>query len=248
MDKQISSGTAVFGYLMPAGSETGLVFLYSRYLRDDPSSVVVPLGARQECLESAVHNVRTGLVPGMLVDQAFYTSLFGHVDAVTPAANESGVIDTLYADPVKGVVVGDCAAVQAVRYMTSFLGSFDDPIVLMYGNGWETRVAMTALSGSVTLMHLSCSPDKKLDAINTGCVVEYVSDMDPEPYDLLVGPPTGLREVGGQSRIWLTPSGGQSAKTSARFEALRLAVSMRMFRGIPATMDVQAADNYEKNY
>lgn len=237
MASSITSATSVFGYLIPEGFESRTVNLYSQFIEADPSATVVPLKARPECLESAVHNVRTGLVPGMCVDSSLYMGLGSLMDAITKEASVSNVIDTVFADCKTGALVGDCTGVSAFRNMSSFLGTVDEPVVAICGGGWETRVAMTALSGEVTMIQVQAEPDALLDDIPTGCVVEYVPEFPSfEPFDLVVNPPDGFNPRENQYVI----------RTSAWFECLRLALSVGKFRGLPENISLDTAEQYKK--
>jgi len=238
----VNDSTSVFGYLFPAGECGWRVECYARFLSVDPSAMMVPLAARIECLESAVHNVRTGLVQGICVDPSLYSRMAGLVDAVTREASVAGVIDTVFADGKTGALVGDCSAVKAVTALTGNLDSVEDPVVLFYGNGWETRVAMTALSGRVTLMEIAGGKSGELDAIPTGCVVEYAGDDEVSPwnFDLVVNPHPSYFPPKGQSVLPLTLG------HVIPFEAMRLAYSVGKFRGLPEKLCVEAAGQYEK--
>jgi hypothetical protein len=239
---------------MPDFAPSQLVTLYSAFVAADPSGIVVPLVARRQCLESAVHNVRTGLIHGLFVDRALYRGMPDLVDAVTREAHISGVIDTIYTDRKTGSLVGDCAAVKAVSALTEHLvESIADPLVLMYRDDWETRVAMTALSGKVTMMEIVARETEELDAIPTGCVVEYAGYDDKfstEPYDLVVNPPGNFAPAAGQHVLHM--SDGNNVRFMAdgkavRFEAMRAAYSVGMFRGLPEKLCGEAAERYEKN-
>lgn len=248
----VNSESSVFGYLMPDWAPSQLVTLYSAFVSADPSGIVVPLVARRQCLESAVHNVRTGLIHGLFVDRSLYRGLSDLVDAVTREAHISGVIDTIYTDRKTGSLVGDCASVKAVSALTEHLESVADPLVLIYGGDWETRVAMTALSGKVTMMEIVARESVELDAIPTGCVVEYAGHDDKfstEPYDLVVNPPGNFAPADGQGVLHM--SDGNSVRFMAdgkavRFEAMRAAYSVGMFRGLPEKLCREAAERYEK--
>lgn len=250
----VNSESSVFGYLMPDWAPSQLVTLYSAFVSADPSGIVVPLVARQRCLESAVHNVRTGLIHGLFVDRSLCMTISDLVDAVTKEAHISGVIDTIYTDRKTGSLVGDCAAVKAVSALTEHLvESIADPLVLMYRDDWETRVAMTALSGKVTMMEIVAPETEELDAIPTGCVVEYAGHDDKfstEPYDLVVNPPGNF--VPAEDQHVLHMSDGNNVRFMAdgkavRFEAMRAAYSVGMFRGLPEKLCREAAERYEKN-
>lgn len=249
----VTADTSVFGYLMPDWAPSQLVTLYSAFVSADPSGIVVPLVARQKCLESAVHNVRTGLIHGLFVDRSLCMVISDLVDAVTKEAQISGVIDTIYTDRKTGSLVGDCAAVKAVSALTEHLESIDDPLVLMYRDDWETRVAMTALSGKVTMMEIVAMESEELDAIPTGCVVEYAGHDDKfstEPYDLVVNPPVSFVPAEGQHVLHM--SDGNNVRFMAygeavRFEAMRAAYSVGLFRGLPEKLCREAAERYEKN-
>jgi len=250
----VNSESSVFGYLMPDFAPSQLVTLYSAFVAADPSGIVVPLVARRQCLESAVHNVRTGLIHGLFVDRSLYRGMPDLVDAVTREAHISGVIDTIYTDRKTGSLVGDCAAVKAVSALTEHLvESIADPLVLMYRDDWETRVAMTALSGKVTMMEIVARETEELDAIPTGCVVEYAGYDDKfstEPYDLVVNPPGNFAPAAGQHVLHM--SDGNNVRFMAdgkavRFEAMRAAYSVGMFRGLPEKLCREAAERYEKN-
>lgn len=249
----VTADTSVFGYLMPDWAPSQLVTLYSAFVSADPSGTVVPLVARRQCLESAVHNVRTGLIHGMFVDRALYHEMPDLVDAVTKEAHVSGVIDTVYADRMTGSLAGDCAAVKAVSALTEHLESIADPLVLIYGGDWWTRVAMTALAGKVTMMEIVARETDELDAIPTGCVVEYAGYDDKfstEPYDLVVNPPNGFEHVEGQHVLTLSDVNHVRFAADGRdirFEAMRAAYSVGLFRGLPEKLCREAAERYEKN-
>ena len=239
----VTADTSVFGYLMPNWSKSRLVNLYSRFIAADPSAMVVPLVARMECLESAIHNVRTGLIQGMLVDSSLYSIVSNLVDALTTEASVSGVIDTIFVAPQKGTVIGDCSAVKAIASLTDSMEVIPDPVVLMYGGDWETRVAMTALSGRDTLMEIAAAQTADLDAIPTGCVVEYAGDekVTTDQYDLVVNPPDGFSPAPGQSILSVTTG------NPVKFEATRLAYAVGRFRGLSKQICLDTAKNYEKN-
>lgn len=245
----ITSDTSVFGYLMPAGTSTKLVNLYSRFIDADPSATVVPLATRKECLESAVHNVRTGLIQGMLVDKALYSDISSLVDAVTKEAIVSGVIDTIFADPHTGALVGDCVAVKAITAMTSYIETIKDPLVMLYCDCWETRVVMTALSGRVTMMEVVADPSEAMDSIPTGCVVEYTGNepSDSEPFDLVVNPPEPFEPAENQHKLAFTVDQPPLSGQAVTFEALRLAYSIGKFRSLSEQICLEAAKTYEKN-
>lgn len=241
----VTSSTSVFGYLLPVGEDSRLVNLYSRFIEADPSATIVPLAARRECLESAVHNVRTGLIQGVCVDRSLYSEIACLVDARTNESTVSGVIDTVFADPKTGVLVGDCVAVKAVSEMTGFIEAVMDPVILMYRDCWETRVAMTALSGWATMMEIAAEPSEHLDNIPTGCVVEYCSDnqIDTSPFDLVVNPPDGFKPADWQATLAIS---GALSKQVVQFEALRLAYSIGKFRGLAEQICLETANSYEK--
>ena len=249
----VNSESSVFGYLMPAWAPSQMVTLYSAFVAADPSGIVVPLVARLHCLESAVHNVRTGLIHGMFVDRSLYCEMPDLVDAVTKEAHISGVIDTIYTDRKTGALAGDCAAVKAVSALTEHLESIADPLVLIYGGDWETRAVMTALAGKVTMMEIVSRETEELDAIPTGCVVEYAGYDDKfstEPYDLVVNPPDGFVPTEGQHVLTLSDVNHvrfAADGLDVRFEAMRAAYSVGMFRGLPEKLCREAAERYEKN-
>ena len=238
----ISATTSVFGYLMADGKDGGRVGLYAQFISADPSAVMVPLAARPECLESAVHNVRTGLIQGICVDHSLSGRVSPLVDAVTKEASVAGVIDTVFADPKTGALVGDCAAVKAVSALTRNLDSVTDPLILIYGDGWETRVAMTALSGRVTMMEIAAHGNESLNSIPTGCVVEYAGDEEivTYPYDLVVNPPPGFSPTSGQRSLPMT------AGAIVPFESMRLAYSVGKFRNLPDQVCEEMAKSYAK--
>lgn len=243
MSSSITSDTDVFGYLLPDGTGTSRVNLYASMLEADPSAVLVPMNTRLSCLDSALHTVRTGLVRGMLIDPAFYSDASELVDSLTGPAIAAGIVDTVFLDRMTGKMVGDCAAVKAYSSVASGIASVEDPVVLLYGNGWDTRVAMAALSGTVTLMCVAAERDPVLDSIPTGCVVEYCGeDREPDPFDLVSSPPEGFSGRDGQLVIGIA----DSRRSMVAFEAMRLAESVGKIRGLPGGMAGMTAEQYKK--
>lgn len=249
MTSFVNSDTTVFGYLLPEGVRTSRVELYARFLSADPSATIVPLHARETCLESAIHNVRTGLIRGYCVDPAFYMMAEPYVDIISQEATVANVVDTVYADPKTGAIVGDCMAVAAFRSVAyPFLSGVKDPIALMYGSDWETRVGMTALSGMMTLMKIDSPGNFELDSIGTGCVVEYNESgesIDPSPFDILVNPPEDVSTLDTQFSIGMS-CGKDTRIGPAGFEALRLAYTVGKFMGLPGGDEGKVAAEYAK--
>ena len=246
----VTSDTSVFGYLLPEHMASILVGMYSQFLQADPSALVVPLHTRSKCLESALHNVRTGLVPGMLVDSALYEDISDLVDSVSRPSFVAGLIDTVYLDTANNRLVGDCIAVRAFNLATDYMDSIQDPTVFFYGGGWETLVGMTALSGIASLMVVHAEPDERLDSIPTGCFVEY-ADSPPDDltiFDLVVNPPEGFKPADGQHVLSLTPSMSSVQWNLPTFEAYRLAYAVGKFRGIPDKICTQSAMTYMDSY
>lgn len=249
MTKYISSDTTVFGYLLPEGVRTSRVELYARFLSSDPSATIVPLHARETYLESAIHNVRTGLVRGYCIDPAFYMMVEPYVDVISQEAAVANVVDTVSVDPKTGAVVGDCMGVAAFRSVTSrFLSGVKDPIALLYGSDWEVRIGMTAMSGMMTLMKVNSPGNPELDSIGTGCVVEYNESgeaIDSEPFDILVNPPDRVGTLGHQFSIGMS-CGKDTSIGPAGFEALRLAYTVGKFMGLHGGDEGKVAAEYAK--
>lgn len=243
----VNSETSVFGYLMLESFSSDRVSLYSRFLEADPGSTIVPFRVKLSRLESAINTVRTGMVRGMCIDPALYESVSELVDAVTADALAATVIDTVYVDPVKGVLVGDCAAAVAYRALVSdYLDSVENPMALMYGCTWETRVAIVAMRGKLAFATVAGEIDSYSETIDAGCRVEYMTDnLRPEPFDLVSNPNRGYKPADGQFVVDIDSNCDGNVST-ADFEARRLAVSVRRFMNLPESLDATVANEYVK--
>lgn len=161
-------------------------------LAEDEEISLVPFTVNPAYLESAVHNLRTGLFGRIILDSYMvYRGTDEYVDVKTPAAARSYWYDAMYYDAEKRLVVGDNTYARAFEMLSEdFLARIADPMVLVWTREeYEAVSAMIGLTGKVTFATVRGDERPPMCEIDMGCRVEYVAEPDPAPFDLVIDPP-----------------------------------------------------------
>jgi len=243
----VSIETDTFGYLVPEQERNGRLTLYGEFLGSDPSVAIVPVRVSPLYLETAVHAVRAGIFKGLVVDPAYYGTVGQLMDVLRRPADETGVVDFVYQDSNTGALVGDCIAVEAFRSLVNdVLMSTKDAMAIVMGNGWETRVAMKAMRGLLTFMTIVGASTEQTENLDAGCRVEYMGEgYDSSPFDLAVNFGDGYEKPAGQTTVNMV-SGMDADICPVHFEAMRLAMSVTVGRGLPGYLDRQIYGEFLK--
>lgn len=241
---RVESCTDVFGYLIPEGIESSRVGLYSEMICTMPMAALVPLRVRSGRLESAVYAARSGLVQGLLVDPSLYDDVIKYLDVMGKSADWAGMVDTIYVDGRTGALAGDFCAIGAADSLVSpFVSGIDDPMALVYGSGWECRAALGAMRGKLSFATVVGEPDDWCDMVDIGCRLEFSGAADPGPFDIVSGDCPTIDRLSPNALV--LPMCGEMPH--ARFEAMRLAMSMERFRKLPEVSVAEIAVAFEAN-
>ena len=197
----ISPDASVLAYLMQDGLRSSDYPVYAGMAEADPSVALVPFKVKPCRLESAVGNLRNGMLSGIMLDSTVaYDVPDDLVDVRTPVSALAGHSDLLYYDGKSRLVVGDLAGARAFQAVAGLLQSdkIEDPIALVYGDYDDKLVAMSALSGQLTFVTVCGRDEPPFNEIDMGCRVEFMGDPDPRPFDILVNPPKTYTPTGSQ--------------------------------------------------
>lgn len=102
--------TIPYGYLFEEGADPSRFERISDMMPD--GTVLVPLKTRAQFLESAIHNVSTGLFEAVLVDPSLETRAFDYVGARSVASDELSRVDCITCH--RGALRGDMMAYNAL--------------------------------------------------------------------------------------------------------------------------------------
>jgi hypothetical protein len=187
----LSPDTPVTAYFVPQGFQSREYPEYASLTEDEKISLV-PFTVNPAYIESAVHNLRTGLFGRIILDSYMvYRGTDEYVDVKTPAAALSYWYDAMYYDAEKRLVVGDNTYARAFEMLSEdFLARIADPMVLVWTREeYEAVSAMVGLTGKVTFATVRGDERPPMCEVDMGCRVEYVAEPDPAPFDLVIDPP-----------------------------------------------------------
>jgi shikimate dehydrogenase len=116
--------------------------LYSLFAQLSESSIEFKLfDCDSKKIESVIAKVRNKELQGLSVTIPYKIKVIEYCDVLTPAAKDSGAVNTLYLDS-EGNLVGDNTDIEGLRYLISLNNiSFDNKKILLFGTGGAARAA-----------------------------------------------------------------------------------------------------------
>jgi len=132
--------TIPYGYLFDESADPSRFRQISEMMPE--GTLLVPLKTRRQFLESAIHNVATGLFEAILVDPSLETLAYDYVGARSLAAEELARVDCITSR--RGALMGDMIAYNALcavlnprvppsgELMGGVIGTGRDSLVCLY--------------------------------------------------------------------------------------------------------------------
>ena len=182
----------VSGEELPVPGESPAYLAHAELAERETSFALIPFSVRHAYLESAMHNLRTGLFGAVMLDSYIIpASSDDYVDVKTPIAGRGWWYDFAYYDADKRLVVGDNTYSRAIRLLSEdFLGKIADPIALVWTRDeYVDTSALVAFSARLAFATVRGFERPPMCEIDIGCRVEFVDEPDQAPFDIVVDPP-----------------------------------------------------------